>query len=267
MISYPNIDPVIFSIGPVAVRWYGLMYLLGFLLAWLLGVYRARRPGSGWEKAEVADLIFYLMVGVIIGGRLGYLVFYDWQSFIYNPSRAVQVWRGGMSFHGGLIGVAAASAWYAWRRGKSFLKVTDFLVPLAPLGIGLGRIGNFINGELWGRPSRLPWAMVFPDPAAGPIPRHPSQIYEAFLEGVLLFAIVWVYSSRRRRAGSVSGLFCLGYGVFRFLAEFFREPDPQLGYIFKGWMTIGQALSLPVIVLGAGLLLSAALHRPPDQAS
>ncbi len=261
MIPYPNIDPVAFSLGPVQVRWYGLMYLFGFLLAWLLGIRRAKKPGSGWAPAEVSDLIFFLVIGLIVGARMGYLVFYDWPSVARNPLLAFQLWRGGMSFHGGMIGVTAAAALFASRRGKGFLEATDFLVPLAPLGIGLGRIGNFINGELWGRPWEGPWAMVFPDPAAGPIPRHPSQLYHALLEGAALFLILWVFSSRPRRRGAVSGLFCLGYGIFRFAVEFFREPDPHLGFVAGGWMTMGQLLTVPVILLGAVLLAASAARK------
>jgi phosphatidylglycerol:prolipoprotein diacylglycerol transferase len=257
MVNYPDIDPVAFEIGPLQLRWYGLMYLIGFVLAWILARHRAKKTGSGWRKSEIPDLITYCALGVIIGARLGYVIFYDFSGFISRPWEALMIWKGGMSFHGGLIGVIFCLYLYSLKTRRPFLAVTDFVAPLAPLGLMFGRIGNFINAELWGRPTDMPWGMIFPDPAAGYIPRHPSQLYQAFFEGFILFIVLWVFSSRSRPVAAVSGLFCLGYGVFRFGSEFFRQPDAHLGFVFLDWMTMGQILSLPMIILGAFLLIFA----------
>lgn len=249
----PDIDPVAFSIGPLKVHWYGLMYLVGFVGGWALGVYRARRADSRWQPAEVGDILFYLALGTIAGGRLGYVLFYNPGHYLAHPLEIFYLWTGGMSFHGGLIGVIVAMWLYARRTGRGFFAVADFIAPLAPIGLGAGRIGNFINQELWGRVSDVPWAMVFAR-TGGPAPRHPSQLYEFALEGVLLFVILWAYSARPRPAGAVSGLFLLGYGVFRFFVEFFRVPDAHIGYLAAGWLTMGHVLSLPMILAGAFLL-------------
>lgn len=254
MISYPNIDPVAFALGPIKVHWYGLMYLIGFLGAWWLGRRRARRPSSGWHPEQVDDLIFYGALGVILGGRLGYALFYDFGNVLADPLSIFKIWQGGMSFHGGLLGVLVAMGIYARQTGKRFFQVTDFLAPLVPIGLGAGRIGNFINGELWGKVTELPWGMVFPDPRAGDLPRHPSQLYEVALEGVALFIILWLFSSRPRPTMAVSGLFLLCYGLFRLAVEFVRVPDPHLGYLAFGWLTMGQVLSLPMILIGMVLL-------------
>jgi phosphatidylglycerol:prolipoprotein diacylglycerol transferase len=260
MFVHPQFDPVAVSLGPLSIRWYGLMYLIGFAAAWLLGRYRAMRPGSGWTTLQVDDLVTYMVLGVVAGGRLGYMLFYDLPAFVANPLTLVQVWQGGMSFHGGFLGVLAV-VWYLGRKtGKGFWGVADFTAPLAPFGIFAGRIGNFINGELWGKATDLPWGVVFPDPRAGGVPRHPSQLYEALLEGAALLAIVWLYSGKKRKPGAVSGMFCLFYGIFRFTVEFVRLPDPQLGYLAFGWLTMGQLLSLPVIIFGLWLLV-----RTPKQ--
>lgn len=252
MLTYPNIDPVALDLGIIKVHWYGLMYLVGFGMAWWLGRMRARRAGSGWNDQEVGDLIFYGAMGAVLGGRLGYVLFYDFAAFAADPLRIFKVWEGGMSFHGGLVGVIVAMYLLGRARGKSFFEVADFTAPLVPIGLCAGRIGNFINGELWGKVSDVPWAMVFP--SGGPLPRHPSQLYEALLEGVVLFVILWLYSSRPRPRAAVSGLFLLGYGVFRFAVEFVREPDTQLGYLAFDWLTMGQVLSTPLILGGLALL-------------
>jgi len=241
------------KIGPLNIHWYGLMYLVGFAVGWWLGRRRAAtRPG--WDAQQVADLVFYIAMGVVLGGRLGYVLFYDLPNYLAEPLDIFKLWRGGMSFHGGLIGVIAAMWWFGRRRGKPFFDVADFVAPLVPIGLGAGRIGNFINGELWGRITDLPWGMVFADPRAGGLPRHPSQLYEALLEGLVLFIILWTYSRKPRPLMSVSGLFLSCYGVFRFLVEFARMPDPQLGFIAGGWLTMGQLLSLPMIVAGGFML-------------
>jgi|TARA_R100000005_G_C5003409_1_gene211715 phosphatidylglycerol:prolipoprotein diacylglycerol transferase len=249
--TYPQIDPIALSIGPLHVHWYGLMYLFGFLFVWLLGLYRVNK--TEWTRQQLEDLLFYGAVGVIIGGRVGYAIFYDFQANLENPLNIFKIWQGGMSFHGGLLGVLAAFAWFGKKTGKSFFEISDFIAPMVPIGLMFGRIGNFINGELWGKVTDVPWAMVFP--GAGPLPRHPSQLYEAALEGVLLFIILWWFSSKPRPKAAVSGLFLLGYGFFRFLVEFVRIPDAQYGYLAFDWLTMGQILCLPMIVFGIILMI------------
>lgn len=260
MLTFPQISPIAFEIGPFIVRWYGLMYLIGFAVAWTLGRWRANRPGSGWTAQEVDDLVAMCIVGLVLGARVGYILFYDFSYFLSHPLAIFQIWKGGMSFHGGAIGVTFCMWLFARRKGKSFFGVTDFLVPLAPPGLFAGRVGNFINGELWGRVTDAPWGMVFPDPYAGHLPRHPSQLYEALLEGLALFVILWLFTARPRPRMAASGLFVLGYGSFRFFVEFFRQPDAQLGFIAFGWLTMGQLLCVPMI-LGGALLLAAAYRR------
>jgi len=253
MLKYPQIDPVAISLGPVKIHWYGIMYLIGFSALWWLGNRRARQT-PGWKVEEIGDLVFYGALGTILGGRLGYILFYDLPTYLAEPLNIFKIWQGGMSFHGGLIGVTIALALFARKTGKQFFQVTDFVAPMVPIGLGAGRLGNFINGELWGRVSDLPWAMVFPDPRAGLLPRHPSQLYEALLEGLVLFIILWVYSARPRPTMAVSGLFLVGYGTFRFLVEFTRTPDAQLGFIAFDWLTMGQALSAPMVAIGAAMM-------------
>jgi len=246
-------DPVAFSIGPLQVHWYGIMYLVGFFGGYWLGIWRTTRPGSTWRKEEVADVMFYILFGVLIGGRLGYVLFYKPGEYLAHPVQILYVWQGGMAFHGALLGVVLAMWAYAKRTNRHFFEVSDFVAPLTPLGLGAGRIGNFINQELWGRVSDVPWAMIFrTDPLAEP--RHPSMLYESFLEGILLFVILWFYSSRPRPVGRVSGMFLVCYGLFRMLVELVREPDAHLGYLAFGWVTMGQILSVPMVLFGAWLL-------------
>ena len=260
MLVHPDFDPVALALGPLQIRWYGLMYLLGFAAGWALGRYRASRPRSGWSAAQVDDLVFYIALGVILGGRIGYVLFYGWDSFLQNPLSLLRIWEGGMSFHGGFLGVLAAMALFARKHGRGFWATVDFIAPLIAPGILFGRIGNFINGELWGRVTDLPWGMVFRHTGDG-LPRHPSQLYEAALEGVALFVIVWLFSAKPRPTMAVSGAFALTYGTFRFLVEFVRQPDLQLGYLAWGWLTMGQVLSLPLIGVGI-VLLHLAYRRP-----
>ena len=252
MLVHPQFDPVAFHIGPLAVRWYGLMYLVGFVLFVILGKHRARQNLlTGWHPRDVDDMLFFGVFGVILGGRLGYVLFYKLGYYAAHPLEIFALWQGGMSFHGGLIGVLLALALFAHRRHKRWLDVTDFVAPLVPLGLAAGRLGNFINGELWGRPTNVPWAMVFPQ--VDTLPRHPSQLYELGLEGLALFAILWIYARRRRPVGAVSGLFLIGYGAARFVVEFFREPDAFLGVLALG-LSMGQWLSLPMIAAGIALM-------------
>ena len=269
MLTYPDFDPVAVSIGPLKVHWYGIMYLVGFSAAWWLGMRRARKPDSGWTPDQMSDLIFYGALGAVLGGRIGYTIFYVGDRFLADPLMIFRVWEGGMSFHGGFIGVMFAMFVYAQKQKRKFFDVMDFLAPLTPIGLGMGRIGNFINGELWGRVTDVPWAMVFP--GGGDKPRHPSQLYEFLLEGVVLFLIVWFFSAKKRPRMAVSGLFALCYGIFRFVIEFVRQPDSQLNFIAFGWLTMGQLLSTPMIILGVGLLWWAynknAPAQPADNAS
>ena len=255
MLTFPAINPVAIQIGPIAVHWYGLMYLLGFGAGWWLGRRRTREAWREWKLREVDDLIFYAAIGVIVGGRIGYVFFYDMSTFIQSPLSLLKIWQGGMSFHGGLLGVLAAMWLYGRRTGRTFFQVTDFIAPLCPLGLGAGRIGNFINGELWGKATNLPWGIIFPDPRAEGLARHPSQLYQALLEGVVLFAILWVFSRKARPTMAVSGLFLLTYGIFRFAVEFVRLPDAHIGYLALEWVTMGQLLTVPMILAGIGLLL------------
>ncbi|MDR3391390.1 MAG: prolipoprotein diacylglyceryl transferase [Sulfuriferula sp.] len=253
MLIHPHFNPVAIAIGPLSIRWYGLMYLLAFVLLLVLGRLRIKQqPHAGWDIKQLDDVLFYGVLGVVLGGRLGYVLFYKFSYYLAHPIEIFYVWQGGMSFHGGFLGVAFAMWLFARREGKSWLSITDFIAPLVPLGLGAGRIGNFINGELWGRPTDLPWGMVFPD--VDMIPRHPSQLYEFGLEGLALFALLWLFSARPRPMGAVSGLFLIGYGTFRFLVEFSREPDDFLGLLAMG-LSMGQWLSLPMIVAGVAMMI------------
>lgn len=266
MLAYPSIDPVLLSFGPVElfgkalgplqIHWYGVMYLFGFAAAWGLAYWRARRPSSPLQPKQVEDLIVYGALGVVLGGRCGYVLFYHFDRFLADPSWLFRVWEGGMSFHGGLLGVVIAMAMYAYRLKQPLFAVTDFVAPLVPLGLGFGRLGNFIGQELWGRATDVHWAMVFPkDPLQ--LARHPSQLYQATLEGLVLFVVLFWFSRKPRPRMAVSGLFLVLYGSFRFLVEFFREPDSHIGFDAMGWMTRGQLLSAPMVLLGGFLLLLA----------
>ena len=282
MFVHPQFDPVAFQLGPLAVRWYGLMYLVGFIQLVILGKLRARQNLlTGWHPRDVDDMLFYGVFGTILGGRLGYVLFYKPFYYLAHPAEVLAIWQGGMSFHGGFLGVLIALWLFARNRNKRWLDVTDFVAPLIPLGLAAGRLGNFINGELWGRVTSptAPWAVFFPQAAAedkawitafpqeaaargltavyervGMLPRHPSQLYESALEGFVLFALLWIYARHRRPLGAVSGLFLIGYGSFRFLVEYAREPDSFLGVLAMG-MSMGQWLSLPMIIIGVVMML------------
>ena len=262
MLIHPQFDPIALQLGPLAIRWYGLMYLLAFAFVLFLGRLRIKsQPFSKWKLTELDDLLFYGVLGVVLGGRLGYVIFYKLSFYLSHPLEIFYVWQGGMSFHGGFLGVIFAMWLYSRKSGKSWLTVTDFIAPLVPLGLGAGRIGNFINGELWGRPTDVPWGVVFPQVDA--VARHPSQLYEFGLEGLLLFAIIWLYSSKERPTGAVSGVFLIGYGAFRFLVEYTREPDDFLGLLSLG-LSMGQWLSLPMFIAGILMLRwSYAANRKP----
>jgi phosphatidylglycerol:prolipoprotein diacylglycerol transferase len=285
MLTYPEIDPVIFSIFGLKIRWYGMMYVLGFLGGWWLARRRSRQPWWQLNEQQVDDLVFYVMLGVILGGRIGYTLFYGWQTILADPLYLVRIWEGGMSFHGGLAGVLIAMWLYGRKLGRTMWFMTDFVAPFVPLGLGLGRIGNFINGELWGHPAPdVPWAMqvpcdgtparvelcqqklgLAPDVAMTP-PLHPSMLYEAVLEGLVLFLILWVFSSKQRPYMAISGMFLLFYGLFRFVVEFYRVPDAHLGYLFADWVTMGQVLSAPMIIAGAVLLYFAYRYEDTTEA-
>ena len=266
-----QIDPIALGLGPLKIHWYGLMYLLGFGVAWWLGSRRIRAGRlPGVDQNGYGDLMFYAMVGVVLGGRLGYILFYDLASYVAHPLQMLKVWEGGMSFHGGLLGVVAAVWWWSRRRGLHVMDTLEFVAPLVPPGLGFGRIGNYINGELWGKLTHADWGVVFPASLPQPyasmdgtalraqfeagalnaFARHPSQLYQALLEGLVLFAVLWVHSRKPRPRYAVAGLFTLLYGVFRFLVEFVRVPDQQLDYLAFGWLTMGQLLSVPLILLG-----------------
>lgn len=247
MIPYPNISPVILSLGPIQVRWYGMMYLLGFVICYLILNYLAARKGSSFRKGVLLDFLVYAALGIVIGGRLGYVIAYNLPYYIEKPLEVFALWHGGLSFHGGFLGVLVAGLLFAKRRGLSFYEIADLVVIPLPIALGLGRIGNFINGELFGRPTHVPWCMVFP--RGGPECRHPSQLYEALLEGLLLFLLMWWIGRGPRRAGATFWAFVGLYGLCRFLVEFTREPDPQIGLVL-GPLTMGQLLSLPMAVLG-----------------
>ncbi len=257
MLVHPQFDPVAIAIGPIQIHWYGLTYLVAFGLFLWLAKLRVRMPQfrqTGWSQRDVEDLLFFGVMGVILGGRLGYTLFYKSGYYLSHPLEILMVWKGGMSFHGGLLGVIVAMAVFARMRDRPFLNVTDLIAPCVPTGLAAGRIGNFINGELWGRAAdpSLPWAMVFPQSGTN-IPRHPSQIYQFLLEGMLLFVLLWWYARKPRSLGRVSGAFLVGYGFFRIVAEYFREPDSFLGFLALG-LTMGQWLSLPMLVVGGWLL-------------
>lgn len=258
----PQIDPIALSLGPLDVYWYGLMYALSFAFALWLATRRAKKAGSGWQEQEVSDLLFYGFIGVIIGGRLGSIFFYNFDQFLHDPARLFRIWEGGMAFHGGLLGVIVMMWWFAHKTQRSFFQVSDFIAPLIPFGLGAGRIGNFINGELWGRVTDVPWGMIFP--YAGSLPRHPSQLYECLLEGVVLFCILNYAWLKKPPSGVISGLFLFFYGCFRFGIEFVREPDIHIGFVTHG-LSMGQLLSLPMISLGV-LFVGCAYYRSNQRA-
>jgi phosphatidylglycerol:prolipoprotein diacylglycerol transferase len=265
MIAYPHINPVAIRLGPLSVHWYGIMYLIGFAAAWWLARRRAARAESSWRAVDVDDFLFYAMLGVILGGRIGYVLFYGLPLWRGDPLYPLKIWQGGMSFHGGLLGVVIAVAIFAVRRRRHIADVFDFTAPLPGIGLLFGRLGNFINGELWGRPTEVPWAFRVPNPNGGPpVPRHPSQLYEAFFEGLVLFSILWIFTSRPRPRYAPAGLFLLCYAVARIGVEFVREPDVGIGYLAFGWLTMGQLLSVPMLAAGITLLWAAYHYRIPS---
>ena len=260
---HPGWDPILVSVGPIDLRWYGLMYLVGLAFAWWWGNRQADRSLQGhaignqsWTREQWSDLLFWGFLALIIGGRLGYVLFYQFTDFLNNPLVLLNIRSGGMSFHGGLLGVITAIVVYAKVKGRSIMAVGDFVAPLVPIGLGAGRLGNFINGELWGRTTDVPWAMVFP--AAGPDPRHASQLYQAFFEGLVLFAVLYLFTRKPRKTGMVGGLFLACYGAFRLFTELFRQPDAHLG-LLAGQLSMGQWLSLPMLL--AGIVLMVLAHR------
>ena len=254
LLVHPQFDPIAFSLGPVAVRWYGLMYVLAFVAVIVLGKKRVRDGlGNGLTVKDVDDMLIYGVLGVILGGRLGYVLFYKPQYYLANPGEILQIWSGGMSFHGGFLGVLLGIAAFCWVKKKRWITTMDFLAPLVPPGLAAGRFGNFINGELPGRPTSLPWGMWFPQHDREPLARHPSQLYQFALEGIALFVVLWWFSSRPRPAGAVSGAFLVGYGFFRFVAEFGRQPDEHLGLLALS-LSMGQWLSLPMILIGIAMM-------------
>ncbi|MCP1727449.1 phosphatidylglycerol:prolipoprotein diacylglycerol transferase [Natronospira proteinivora] len=260
---YPDIDPVAISLGPMAIHWYGLMYVFGVLGAWWLLARRTRRPDVGWDSQALADMTFYVVLGIILGGRLGYILFYNFGAYMDDPTLILRIWQGGMSFHGGLLGVLVAIWLYGRRDGRNFFDISDFIAPVVPIGLGLGRIGNFINSELWGKPTDSPFGMI-----VNGVARHPSQLYQAALEGLVLFIVLFWLSAKPRPRMFISGMFALLYGIFRFLVEFVRMPDEHIGYLAWDWLTMGQLLSLPLIAVGVVLI---ALSRgnsvyPPSKA-
>jgi len=279
-VHYPDIDPVIFSIGPLAVRWYGLSYLAGFAVVWWLGKRRAQTHPGAWDAQQVSDLVFYGAMGAVLGGRIGYVLFYNFGAFLDDPLYLFRMWEGGMSFHGGLLGVVAGIALFARKFDRRMVDVMDFLAPLSPIGLGFGRLANFINMELPGRVTDGPFGLIYPcDAVRGLNPlcigeweavaRHPSPLYQAFTEGLLLFLVVWFVSAKPKPAGFVSGVFLVGYGSFRFCTEFFRSPDAHIGFIAFDWLSMGQLLSLPMLIAGILLLLwsrgQAIAHAPPTR--
>ncbi|UCE90248.1 MAG: prolipoprotein diacylglyceryl transferase [Pseudomonadota bacterium] len=253
-------DPVAFSVFGFHIHWYGLMYLIAFVAGWWLGRVRTNKPGSSWSTAQMDDLVFYAGLGIILGGRLGYVLFYDLPRFVSDPMLVLQIWKGGMSFHGGFVGVMIAMWFFARRYNKPYWVVVDFIAPLVPTGLLAGRIGNFINGELWGKVTDLPWGMIFPR-AGDALTRHPNPLYEALLEGVVMFVVLWWFSSKPRPVLAVSAVFAIMYGGFRFLIEFVRVPDAHIGYLAFGWLTMGQVLSLPLLIAGI-IALWWAYNRP-----
>ena len=254
MLIYPEIDPIIFSLGPLKIHWYGIMYLLGFFVAWRIALFRSKSSGSPISKNQIEDLIIYSAFGVILGGRFGYIVFYSFEQWLLDPLLLFRIWEGGMSFHGGLLGVLLVIWGYSKKIDKPFLALGDFVAPLVPIGLGLGRIGNFMGQELWGRPTNSWVGMLFPnDPQQ--LPRHPSQLYEFLLEGVLLYIVLIIVSKKPRLMGVISGLFLALYGSFRFIVELYRAPDIAIGFDLFGWITRGQLLSLPMIFIGITLIL------------
>jgi phosphatidylglycerol:prolipoprotein diacylglycerol transferase len=259
MLQYPDINPVALELGPLVIHWYGITYLFAFLAGWTLAKYRANKVGSGWIADEIGDAVFYIVLGVILGGKFGSLLFYQTDLLLSEPLKALNPfsdygWRG-MSFHGGFLGVLVAFWLYARNTARTFFQVADFFAPMFAIGLGAGRVGNFINGELYGRITDVPWGMVFPH--AGPEPRHPNQIYQFICEGIILFAIVWMFSAKPRPRMAVSGMFVMCYGIYRFFIEFVRQPDADLGFIAFDWLTMGQLLSLPMVLVGLGLLTMA----------
>lgn len=260
--QFPAIDPVFLQLGPLQFRWYGLMYVIGFVAAYFIIRNEARRRSLKLDSEAVADLIFCLAIGVVVGGRLGYVLFYDLAAYLAQPLKIFAIWQGGMSFHGGLLGVAVAGLWYARRFEVPYLQLADLAALATPVGLGLGRIGNFINGELFGRPTSMPWGMIFP--GGGPLPRHPSQLYEAFLEGLVLYFVVRFLARRFTATGTAMAAFLGGYGLFRFIVELFRQPDTQLG-VFWGFFSMGQLLSLPLFLAGALLLVWLNKKKPAGE--